>query len=440
MFKFRPDGGIELEDGRIIYLDSKIRLKDFIELNKDPLFNTGILAGFPARASAGGGMGGFGGGGGTGGAGTPGADGVQGIQGPFGGPQGNQGFQGMGFQGAQGAQGFQGNGGNQGNQGPQGWEGFQGAQGRQGFQGTGSQGPQGIAGAVGVQGAQGAQGWQGVGSQGSQGPQGFQGFQGPQGFQGIQGAQGWQGWQGFQGLSQTGVQGAQGFQTNIDTQFSNLNEERKVLFTHSSIADEQLGVAGIGGSTSVVKSGTESTVLDGYDNYVNYSSVRNGWSLNTTAGITNQYFVSTLPIFLIKIKTGPNASDVNDHRMWHGFMSWDGTGLFQYATADSDTPAENIIAFRCAAAGADVNWKAVTDNGSGTPTVTDTGVAIVADTKYTFIIDCRDAASIKFYINGVLVATNTLKIPTTGFGMLSLGFKTASARNTRLSIWYMTRY
>lgn len=424
MVEFLKDGGIRLKNGRILYLETPLTLDDYKELNCDPSFNCGVLAGFPVRASAAaGGGGGFGGGGsaGSGIPGSPGAQGTQGFQGPFGGMQGIQGPQGWeGFQGIQGLQGSQGRMGSQAQMGPQGWAGFQGSQGNQGAQGSGFQGNQGIV--------------------GTQGAIGFQGRQGPQGNQGPQGAQGNQ---GFQGRAQVGTQGAQGFQTNIDMQFSILNVERKIVFAHTCIPGVIPGTAGIrpAGLDFIVLDGTETAEVDPPDQYVNYAGTRQGWTLATVVGVnTNQFFVSTLPIFLIKLKTGENASDVTSHRMWYGFMSWDGSGAFQYATADSDTPAENIIAFRCAAAGADVNWKAVTDNGSGVPTVTDTGVPIVADTKYEFVIDCRDSAAIAFYINGVLVATNTTKIPTTGFGMLSLGFHPTLSRNLRLSLWYMTRY
>lgn len=432
MAELTPKGGLKLKDGRIIYLDTELTLADYLELNKDPLFNTSILSGFPSSS---GGMG-FdgGGGGGSGGPSTPGLNGAQGSQGPAYGPQGVQGAQGgEGFAGRSGWQGSQGPQGTQGQQGAQGFFGFQGNQGNQGFTQVGPQGVQGL-GQFGLQGSQGWQGFEGTGvqgPQGAQGPQGWRGWQGPQGFQGNQGNQGRQGSQG------SGTQGPQGFQAVVPSAFSNLNPERKITYVHASIANVSPGQAGT--AESVSATGTQTTVLDGQDQYVNYSSPNGGWYF-----AYNNYFVSTLPILLIKMKTGPDAVDITDHLMWHGFMSWTYNNAYVGASGDDNAPSESIVAFRCGKAGIDVNWKAVTNNAvDALIVISDTGVPIVVDTKYNFVIDCRDSASIKFYINGSLVATHTTKIPTLGMGVLSRGWKTnggSPPRNQRLSLQYMTRY
>jgi len=124
----RPDGTIQMSDGRILYADSTVLAQDVIELI--PLFVPPAAWPFVS---------GGGGGGGAGTPGTRGANGAPGLQGPQGtnpgvqGPQGNAGPQGnQGLRGPQGNQGPLGPQGNQGSAGPQG------NQGNQGFQGAGS--------------------------------------------------------------------------------------------------------------------------------------------------------------------------------------------------------------------------------------------------------------------------------------------------------------
>ena len=58
-----------------------------------------------------------------------------------------------------------------------------------------------------------------------------------------------------------------------------------------------------------------------------------------------------------------------------------------------------------------VNWQAYTYNSS-TGTITDTGVAAVADGSYnTFLTRVNGTTNVEFFINGVLVATNTTNLP-----------------------------
>jgi hypothetical protein len=60
-----------------------------------------------------------------------------------------------------------------------------------------------------------------------------------------------------------------------------------------------------------------------------------------------------------------------------------------------------------------VNWQAYTYNSS-TGTITDTGVAAVADGSYnTFLTRVNGTTNVQFFINGVLVATNTTNLPST---------------------------
>jgi hypothetical protein len=104
MARFRTDGSILMDDGRVLYADSLISAQDFIELSK-------LFAPAPPWP--------FVSGGGGGGPGTS-------------GPQGPAGPAGSGGGGGGGSQGAQGPFGTQGTQGPDGGDGSQGAQGAQG--------------------------------------------------------------------------------------------------------------------------------------------------------------------------------------------------------------------------------------------------------------------------------------------------------------------
>jgi hypothetical protein len=60
-----------------------------------------------------------------------------------------------------------------------------------------------------------------------------------------------------------------------------------------------------------------------------------------------------------------------------------------------------------------VNWQAYTYNAS-VGTITSTGVAAVADGSYnTFLTRVNGTSNVEFFINGVLVATNTTNLPST---------------------------
>jgi hypothetical protein len=111
------------------------------------------------------------------------------------------------------------------------------------------------------------------------------------------------------------------------------------------------------------------------------------------------------PEYGTTIKTDPTT--IANTRIW--------VGMFSASPDASATPAVHIAAFRYDT-GADGTafWRCVTDNASGAPTVTTTTTAIAANTKYTLRIRTTNAGGghVYFYINEVLVADHTLKLPT----------------------------
>jgi hypothetical protein len=99
------------------------------------------------------------------------------------------------------------------------------------------------------------------------------------------------------------------------------------------------------------------------------------------------------------------------------------------------------MAFRRDTGAGDANWQAVTDNGSGTPTVTNTSVTVAIDQSERFMIVVDSAgANVRFYIDEVLVATHTTTLPgaTTALGYVSkvrtLEAVAKSFRFSRMSI------
>lgn len=107
------------------------------------------------------------------------------------------------------------------------------------------------------------------------------------------------------------------------------------------------------------------------------------------------------PHYRLGMKTG---SAITDMRINFGF--------YTATTLDSDGGSINAVTFRYSTTAGDSNWQALTNDGSATPTLTNTGVAVAANTEYEFgIVPSGDGTTVKFYINGALVATHTTKVP-----------------------------
>lgn len=109
---------------------------------------------------------------------------------------------------------------------------------------------------------------------------------------------------------------------------------------------------------------------------------------------------------------------ITDVRMWIGLNNSMGGGTSgAFGSSDSfvggSLAGQSFIGFRFSSVAGDANWKCVTADGSG-ETVTDSGVT--ADTKshrFAFIVD-DSVPNVKFYIDGVLVATVTTTLPASG--------------------------
>jgi hypothetical protein len=155
-------------------------------------------------------------------------------------------------------------------------------------------------------------------------------------------------------------------------------------------------------------------------NFVSAASVGGtfGWSSGAVfiSDHNARHFIST------KIVT-----DLTSMRYWVGLAS---TTL---GNLSSDTPSQHLAMFRYSSA-SDTKWTAVTCAGTGAATTTTESQVLVEAKTYLFGIEYT-ASSVKFYINGSLVATHTTNIPASNqqLRLMAGGVNTAaSARNARV--------
>lgn len=188
-----------------------------------------------------------------------------------------------------------------------------------------------------------------------------------------------------------------------------------------------LDVLFIAGPTEV---GTKTNVSDATGQYINYVTLTTLNAAAGWAGALADLALQQSPEFQFVIKTGANASDIANTRIWAAFTT-------TAALDQSDAGVGNTVGFRYSTGAGDTNWQAVTRNaGTGLNTVTDTGVAVAANTRYEFRIDARNAGStITFYINNTAVATITTTLPvltTTGGPYMTItNLSAGTARNIR---------
>ena len=108
------------------------------------------------------------------------------------------------------------------------------------------------------------------------------------------------------------------------------------------------------------------------------------------------------PAILYIVRTSHNTNV----RYWIGWSNGD-------LAAISNPTATQVAAFRFDTA-VDTTWKAVTANGIGGVTVTDTGISIENSNVHKFAVRMGATAGtndVKFYYDGSLVATNSANLP-----------------------------
>lgn len=162
-------------------------------------------------------------------------------------------------------------------------------------------------------------------------------------------------------------------------------------------------------TTTVASSATEATSLLVATGAISgdasgYSDTPLRWS-----GRNNYVGLSVKPVALTNID------------VWVGIFNTT-SGNFPNAYVGADPAENNYAAFRFVA-GTDTNWMAVSKDATAQE-ITDTGVAFaVARTKLEVFIDDTNS-QVRFYVNGTLVATHTVRIPSSGGLVMGLNIQT----------------
>lgn len=157
-----------------------------------------------------------------------------------------------------------------------------------------------------------------------------------------------------------------------------------------------------------------------------------GWSYNSL----NDWFTGRNVYWGAYLKDA-NA-DLTNQRLWMGLTAvTDGNNTTTY---NGDTPGvtNRLAMFRFSSVVPDTNWQCVTGNASAQTT---TNSNIAADVNsHVFEIQYNDSTpSVLFYIDGVLVCTNTTNLPGNNQRMGALGVlttQTTAAKNIQLA-WQM---
>ena len=168
-----------------------------------------------------------------------------------------------------------------------------------------------------------------------------------------------------------------------------------------------LGTAGLlsayGGPTPT-QVGTLSALADTTGNYSNHNTtaiinldggIQDFGAIPTTAARNTMRWVRYI------FKTGAVGTVTRHH-----------IGMYSATPMASRDPAVHGFGLMRDTAGGDANWKLWTNDGAGGGTITDTNVAFAVDTRFVVVFDLTDTTSVKCYIGGTLVATNTTNLPT----------------------------
>lgn len=137
--------------------------------------------------------------------------------------------------------------------------------------------------------------------------------------------------------------------------------------------------------------------------------------------------VVQLPDFLVKMGTDASITNV---RIW--------SALYEAASglsALTDPATVNVAGFRYDPDAGDTTWKACVSNGSAS-TVVDTGITVNTSTMYSLRVKFVTTTQVKFYIDGVLVATITTNVPSSSTGLgyyISAATTTAAAKSIRFN-------
>lgn len=153
------------------------------------------------------------------------------------------------------------------------------------------------------------------------------------------------------------------------------------------------------------QAGTLTNAKDADGVWVNHASAA---TTGSEGGLQNfgakGYRYSRKGIFNYFVKTGSVAGDITVCRIRTGLYSSDPMG------ADSNATVHQAGFRYCPATDGTAFWRTETSDGA-TEELTATTTAIAADARYHLQIDMTSSTQIRFFINGVLKATHTVKLP-----------------------------
>lgn len=181
------------------------------------------------------------------------------------------------------------------------------------------------------------------------------------------------------------------------------NEWQRDMVTKSLIADTQsttplqVGLTGYTGTADVFDDQLDNNAAGAWllHNTAASTNAEGGWDLSDVFR-TNWY-----PGWLTyRVQTGGTITNL---RIW--------VGAFSATPMASDDPTIHGVGFRYSTTSGSVNWQAWSNDGSGGGTLTNTGVTPNSHTAYTLEIEIVSTSSVRFYINGTLVATHTTNLP-----------------------------
>jgi hypothetical protein len=123
------------------------------------------------------------------------------------------------------------------------------------------------------------------------------------------------------------------------------------------------------------------------------------------------------------MRTGVAATSIAGARFWYGLSNV--TAGVSSPQAGVNVNTLHAAGFRFFPTSGDVNWQAVSGAGDSiNGQTTDTGVVVAASNAvYEFVLDMSVAGTIDYYINDVLVHSESTVLPgnTTNLGIVSTG-------------------
>lgn len=187
------------------------------------------------------------------------------------------------------------------------------------------------------------------------------------------------------------------------------------------------------GAAAPTENQTPTAVQNTRGDWLNYATPATS---NTVGGWTPPAFTQTTldlgPIVTMIVEFANSTDYTTNGAIWCALTS-------DVLATQTSSNGVALVGFRVLQS--DTNWQVVTNNGSsGGPvvtTVTNSGITVSTNTKYILRIDASNSASVKFYINGTLVATSTSNLPTTStqLGLNITNLTTSNASKTiRISL------